>query len=319
LRLLLTTLGGLEEVAALEAGGAGLRASVVAQSLVEAEGDPRAALGLRTVDSVCEILCEAKVGELSLRPLRLALRECFRGLGGEWSGPLRVRGWARAGGLSGRALELVAAREAERVMGVRPSPRGGVVLRVYLLGGGRLLVARQLSPRPLHLRPYYARRHPQALNPLIAAAIPLLAPAGSAYDPCCGSGTIPIEYALARPGAEVAGSDVDPGWVRGARENALRAGAEVELFAADLFLSPAAGGFELVAADPPRELGERSAYRYLEGVAALAARLGARACLVTPYKWAAMRAAERAGLALARDLATYQGGRRVSVLLFEAR
>ncbi len=40
---------------------------------------------------------------------------------------------------------------------------------------------------------------------------------------------------------------------------------------------------------------------------------------MTPYKWAAMRAAERAGLALARDLATYQGGRRVSVLLFEAR
>jgi len=51
----------------------------------------------------------------------------------------------------------------------------------------------------MHLRPYYRRRHPALLNPLVAASAPLLAdlPKGTVvYDPFCGSGTIPIESRL---------------------------------------------------------------------------------------------------------------------------
>jgi len=317
MRILLTTLEGLEEVAALEARMLGLReVEVKGRSLLVAEGSLSEALRMRTVDSVSEVLCERRLGGTSLRDLRLAVRECLRCLkGAVEGGEVRVRAWVRGRGVGRRALELVAAREAVRVLGVRASPRARRVLRVYLLEGGTLLLALQANEGPLHLRSYYVYRHPQALNPLIAAAIPLIAPASSVYDPCCGSGTIPIEYALARPQAEVACSDVVREHVRGALTNAGRAGVTLDAFVADLFHSPLAGWVELVAANPARGFGE--AYAHIRAVVRLAAERASRLCLVTPYKMVAQREAEEAGFRLAKWVPTYQGGRRVSLLLFE--
>ena len=190
MKLLLTTVRGLEEVASLEARRSGLRLiSVVEPSLLIAEGDAETALRLRTIDSVSEVLCSARAELHTPKSLRSVLRECFRearekGLASE----LRMKAWVRVRGVSRRMLELIAAREAERVLKVEASPRARSIVRIYLCADGVLLVARQINAEPLHLRHYYIFKHPHALNPLLAAAIPILAPAESMYDPCCGSG-----------------------------------------------------------------------------------------------------------------------------------
>jgi 23S rRNA G2445 N2-methylase RlmL len=54
-----------------------------------------------------------------------------------------------------------------------------------------------------------------------------LPPGARLLDPCCGSGTIPIEAALA--GFEASGSDLDPEAVAGARLNAQAAGLTLAL------------------------------------------------------------------------------------------
>jgi len=252
--LLLTTVEGLEEVALAEAERRGLKpGGVIRPSLLLVEGAAEEALKLKTVDSVSELLCSFESGDLGLRALRHALRECFRGISREGcSGRVRVRAWARIPGVSRRALELVAARELSRVLRVGTSPEAGPTVRIYLCSGGRILVAKQLNDEPLHLRQYYVFKHPHTLNPLIAAALPLLAPAGSLHDPCCGSGTIPIEYLLARPETLAVCSDVNSEYARRALENSRRAGTDVEVLVADLFHSPLAREVELVAANPPR-------------------------------------------------------------------
>lgn len=319
MKLLLTTVRGLEEVASLEARRSGLRlVSVVEPSLLIAEGDAETALRLRTIDSVSEVLCSARAELHTPKSLRSVLRECFRearekGLTSE----LRMKAWVRVRGVSRRMLELIAAREAERVLKVEASPRARFIVRIYLCAEGVLLVARQINAEPLHLRHYYIFKHPHALNPLLAAAIPILAPAESMYDPCCGSGTIPIEYSLAIRDAEVLCSDVSTEYIRGVRVNASKAGVCVDAFTADLFRCPLRGNIELLAADPPRGGGIANAYRYLRAVLRLAAARASKAVIVTPYKQAALLAAERAKLKLVRDVATFQGGRRVHLLLLE--
>ncbi|RLF06395.1 MAG: hypothetical protein DRK00_01785 [Thermoprotei archaeon] len=319
MKLLLTTLKGLEEAASMEARMRGLKlVSVLEPSLLIVEGEVEAALKLRTVDSVSEVLCLARVEDYTPRSIRSTLRRCFREVGEErLTGELRVKAWVRVRGVSRRIIELIAAREAERVFKVEANPRARSTMRIYLCADGTLLAARQLNTEPLHLRRYYVFKHPRALNPLLAAVIPILAPAESVYDPCCGSGTIPIEYSLAIRDAEVLCSDINVENVRGVRVNAGEAGACVEPFTADLFRCPLVRDVDLLATNPPRGGGVAYAYKYLRAVLRLAAARASKASLVTPYKQAALLAAERAKLRLIRDVATFQGGQRVHLLFFE--
>jgi release factor glutamine methyltransferase len=72
-------------------------------------------------------------------------------------------------------------------------------------------------------------------------------------DLCTGSGCVAIAMARQRPTAKVFASDISPGALAVARENALRLGAyNVAFVESDLFASlPADARFDVVTANPP--------------------------------------------------------------------
>ncbi len=323
--LLLTTIRGLERAAAREAEALGLRVrDVVEPSLVVAVGRRDLALEMGTVDAVSELLCSYRLEELEMRALRYALREAFRRHASEFRGveEVAVRACVRGRCMSRRAVELVASREAKRVLSVATSPKAREVVRVYLdCGNRRLFVARQVNEVPLHLRGYYVSKHPSPLNPLIAASIPfvLRKRLGTVYDPYCGSGTIPIEISLRAEEVETLGSDVEPRFVSGARQNSERAGVDLEVFVADVRRPPALGGIDLIATDPPRgkRMGRGFRYAYISAVFALASRSSASLCLATPYRAAALAISREYGYVLSEEVATFQGGTRLYLLFFE--
>jgi release factor glutamine methyltransferase len=78
---------------------------------------------------------------------------------------------------------------------------------------------------------------------------------GRALDLCTGSGCVAITFARERPTWHVDGSDVSPGAVEVARDNALRLGAvwNVRWLVGDLYapLDPARDRYDLVTANPP--------------------------------------------------------------------
>jgi release factor glutamine methyltransferase len=65
-----------------------------------------------------------------------------------------------------------------------------------------------------------------------------------------GTGAIALAIVDEHPGAKVTGTDVSPGALSLARENALRLGAEIELVETSL-LAGLAGPFDLVVSNPP--------------------------------------------------------------------
>ncbi|MEU6642544.1 methyltransferase domain-containing protein [Saccharomonospora sp. NPDC046836] len=89
---------------------------------------------------------------------------------------------------------------------------GGLGWRVTV-ESGRAVLALRLGECPLHRRTYRRLTRPGSLHPPLAAALVRLArPAVGAtlLDPCCGSGTVPIEAALSSPAVSVVGCDRDP-------------------------------------------------------------------------------------------------------------
>ncbi|HLY32385.1 MAG TPA: methyltransferase domain-containing protein [Ktedonobacterales bacterium] len=97
-------------------------------------------------------------------------------------------------------------------------------LRLFIEQSDALLGMR-LGKTPLHERAYRRVHRPGALKPSIAAAMLRLAHVGPGkrlLDPCCGTGVIAIEAALA--GADALGSDLDPCALDAARINAQAAG-----------------------------------------------------------------------------------------------
>ena len=79
------------------------------------------------------------------------------------------------------------------------------------------------AARPLHLRDYRVASRPGALHPPLARALALVAGDGAFLDPCCGTGTVAIEAALADPSRRVLGYDIDPGALAAACANARAA------------------------------------------------------------------------------------------------
>lgn len=103
-------------------------------------------------------------------------------------------------------------------------------------------VGLRLAKSPLHERGYKVVERAGALKPSVAAAMLRLAgvqPGARLLDPCCGSGTIVIEAALA--GCAAQGGDSDPEAVAAARANAQAAGRAVPLEVWDAQALPLAG------------------------------------------------------------------------------
>lgn len=98
-------------------------------------------------------------------------------------------------------------------------PQGGMSWRVTVVDDQALLALR-IGDRPLHRRDYRTVSRPGSLHPPLAAAMVRLAfrDGDRLLDPFCGTGTIPIEAAMAGC-VSIVGSDRDLGAVAAARVN----------------------------------------------------------------------------------------------------
>jgi tRNA G10 N-methylase Trm11 len=71
-------------------------------------------------------------------------------------------------------------------------------------------------------------------------------------DPCCGSGTIPVEASLLRPNGRVVGADINIHALASARSNVARAGVDASLCRADASEPPfARGTVDRLVTNPP--------------------------------------------------------------------
>jgi tRNA (guanine6-N2)-methyltransferase len=114
----------------------------------------------------------------------------------------------------------------------RPPGRTTLSLRAHVVGE-RATIAVRIAARPLHLRPYRVVSRPGALHPPLARALAVVAGGGVLVDPCCGTGTVAIEAALADPSRRVLGFDVDADALSAARANARAACVPLALARAD--------------------------------------------------------------------------------------
>lgn len=131
----------------------------------------------------------------------------------------------------------------------------------------RQLAARRLEPTPIAYlvgeREFYSlnfHTRADALVPrpetelLVEQALQLIPPETPqrVCDLGTGSGIIAITLKKERPGAALYATDVDPGCLKLARENAIEHGVDIEWFESDWYSAiPAALEFDLIASNPP--------------------------------------------------------------------
>lgn len=130
--------------------------------------------------------------------------------------------------------------------------RADLNVRVFI-AHERAEVGVRLGKTPLHDRPTGAIHRPGALKAPVAAALLRLAgarPGQRVLDPCCGTGTIPIEAAAL--GAMALAGDNNADAIRGTRQNAARAGNAIAGTLLDARALPFADGtVEYVVTNPP--------------------------------------------------------------------
>jgi 23S rRNA G2445 N2-methylase RlmL len=263
--LLARTVRGLEWLAAAEIE-TDLNARVLhvghREIVFHAPLDP-AALGLGSIDDMF-LLC-GKVdgidrGRTSLSKLekglqRLPLRRALERI--ESLRPLRrSSGFEVIGSFLGRRnygrgeIEASAGRAICGITGMvfhdhetEASTNRGVSWRIHVRDD-QAIVALRVAPRPLHRRDYRTASGPGALHPPVAYAMAMLsgAAAGSRIlDPCCGTGTLPIEAMRLVPDAVAIGSDIDSNSLAAAASNG--ANADCRWVRADLGCLPYGDGF----------------------------------------------------------------------------
>jgi release factor glutamine methyltransferase len=104
--------------------------------------------------------------------------------------------------------------------------------------------------RPFRVDPRVLVPRPET-EVLLEAALAALPEGGSALDLCTGSGVIGVTLALERAAA-VTATDLSPGALEVARENARALRASVSFLEGDLFAPvPAGARFDVVASNPP--------------------------------------------------------------------
>jgi len=251
---------------------------------------------------------------------------------------------------------------AERVATAAGTGAGPGPLVVVRLVHDRVMVSVDSSGAPLHQRGWHLQRGAAPLRETLAAATVLASgwrPGAPLVDPCCGSGTIPVEAALmaaGRPpgagrrfgfedwpsfapgtwaavraapppvpagnGAPVCGSDRDPAAVAAARANAARAGVSEEVMfsvAAVTEAAPVADASGWLVTNPP--YGKRAA---TGDVRRLYAQLGAVARerfqgWTVALLVADAGAARAAGLPFTERVRTVNGGIPAHVLVAPVR
>jgi len=110
---------------------------------------------------------------------------------------------------------------------------------------------REFLGRPFRVDPRVLVPRPET-ELVVEAALDLLPEGGAALDLCTGSGCIAVSLSLSRPGARVVATELSPGALAMARENASALGAAVELLEGDLYAPlPADLRFDLVVSNPP--------------------------------------------------------------------
>jgi 23S rRNA G2445 N2-methylase RlmL len=119
----------------------------------------------------------------------------------------------------------------------RPPGRTTLSLRVHVVGE-QATIAVRIAARPLHRRAYRLISRQGALHPPLARALALVAGRGALVDPCCGTGTLAIEAALADPGRRILAFDLDPQALAAARTNARAADVPLALTRADAAALP---------------------------------------------------------------------------------
>ncbi len=177
------------------------------------------------------------------------------------------------------------------------------------------------SYRGLRDRPYRVFVHRSALNPVIAAAMCMLAEdAETIYDPFSGSGTIPLECAAC--GKEAVGSDISVSFVRGAVLNSrlARLHGETCFLVADVLSSPVAGRVDAIVTNPPFGIRERAIgglERVYEGLFQLAARVSAeRIVVLTPRSKVVRKVSEKTSYRVSREIPIIEGGLRSAIYVY---
>ncbi len=160
---------------------------------------------------------------------------------------------------------------------------GGFVLGKTLFEINRSEIEER-SPR---FRPFF---HPSSLSPILSRTLCNLCGVGQGtkvLDPFCGTGGILIEAGLM--GAEIFGSDLDDGMVKGCRENLDYYGLRGSISQADAASLSETDKYDAVITDPPYGRGSTTMGRKLEDVYKKAMKPiyrtlkpGGRACVLSP-------------------------------------
>ncbi len=341
---LLITLPGLERVVEQEAKRLGLR--VPAQgppnklARVVVEGEVADVRKMRTIECAMLIAGRLDLPKPELSTIRHRVRDFLREstllegiLKDSRCASVRcsivsVRGYTKSLP-DEKTLERVIAREVSRVFpDLVLVPEGGDV-RVraeFYPRSKELLIGVEVTPlQPMHRRSYAVMRHPAMLNPIIAAAAAHFAEVRKGYviyDPFCGAGTIPIEFALVHKKVRILASDVSPKWLLASITNARMASVHdrIEFVTSDVGRYVVRkNSINLIVTDPPRghrEIADPASLlekAFSSFVEVLEKDNGA-ILLITPLRQLVEVIARKFGLSISRELSTLQGGMKVSLL-----
>ncbi|RLE53466.1 MAG: hypothetical protein DRJ26_03315 [Candidatus Methanomethylicota archaeon] len=329
---LLITLPGLEQIVAQEVERK--EGIVVNSARGRVLASKLAGTNLRTIESIAEVLAHCKISDTSKRSLRHLIRETLRSsekvrnaIPSSAKTTVKSAVYSKPKPIDYKALELIAARELARIYKVKLSPKhGDLTLRIEILNE-ELVIGKVLKSN-LHRRKYTKFKHPAMINPLIAAAAAYLAKLSKKdliLDPFCGSGTIPIEAALAL-NCEAQGSDINSMYVKGALKNAKEAHvtAQVSFFTSAVSKLGVKNRYTAIITDPPRGMRLQvedlsSIYREL-AVAARKALVDGSKLIVVVLRRAreiSSRWLSEVGFKLIRELSILQGGVKVHIQYFE--
>lgn len=192
----------------------------------------------------------AAVAKAVHAPLLRLLRSCHEGF---QSFPYRVE----YGAAEDRAAFISALVPLLDTDGLTNSPSAyGAELRLMRRRDGRLQAYCKLTTIEDTRFAYRRQSLPASIAPATAACIARYAAsfAPGAYtilDPCCGSGTLLIEWAKLCPDSKLTGVDIAPPALEAARENSARAHVKLGLVHQDLKKFTAQRPYDLVLANLP--------------------------------------------------------------------
>ncbi len=183
-------------------------------------------------------------------------------------------------------------------------------------------VGLRLGKAPLHERSYRRAHRPGALKPPVAAAMLALAevsPGQRLLDPCCGTGTIVVEAALA--GIAAQGGDSDPEAIRAAATNACAAGVNAMFTPMDVRALPlASGAVEAIVTNLPWDrqvaAGQDIGCFYRQAFAEMRRVLAPGGRLAVLTNQPSLALAANAGMRCVKQVEISLHGQRPTILVF---